>query len=66
LIITEVPTKKVKMTLTGEQEKFAKEFHPAASKIDQPLKIPTRHVTGRCASMKKQGARRHDVKPGTL
>jgi flagellum-specific peptidoglycan hydrolase FlgJ len=63
---TEAPAKKAKMTLTSEQEKFAKQFHPAASKIDQPRKILTRHVTGRGASMKKQGARRHDVKPGTL
>ena len=63
---TEAPAKKAKMTLTAEQEKFAKQFHPAASKIDRPRKIPTRHVTGRGASMKKQGARRHDVKPDTL
>ena len=63
---TEAPAKKAKMTLTAEQEKFAKQFHPAASKIDRPRKIPTRHVTGRGASMKKQGTRRYDVKPGTL
>jgi len=63
---TEAPAKKAKITLTAEQEKFAKQFHPAASKIDRPRKIPTRHVTGRGASMKKQGTRRHDVKPGTL
>jgi len=63
---TEAPAKKAKITLTAEQQKFAKQFHPAASKIDQPRKIPTRHVTGRGASIKKQGTRRHDVKPGTL
>jgi hypothetical protein len=63
---TEAPTKKAKITLTAEQEKFAKQFHPAASKIVRPRKIPTRHVTGRGASIKKQGTRRHDVKPGTL
>jgi hypothetical protein len=63
---TETPAKKAKITLTAEQQKFAKQFHPAASKIDQPRKIPTRHVTGRGASIKKQGTRRHDVKPGTL
>jgi hypothetical protein len=63
---TETPAKKAKITLTAEQHKFAKQFHPAASKIDQPRKIHTRHVTGRGASIKKQGTRRHDVKPGTL
>jgi hypothetical protein len=63
---TEAPAKKTKITLTAEQEEFAKKFHPAASKIDQPRKIPTQHVTGRGASMKKQGERVHDVKPGTL
>ena len=63
---TKAPAKKANMTLTTEQEKFAKQFHPAASKIDRPRKIPTRHVTGRGASMKKQGARRHDVKSDTL
>jgi hypothetical protein len=63
---TEAPSKKAKMTFTAEREKFAKQFHPAASKIDQTRKIPTRHVSGRGASIKKQGARRHDVKPGTL
>ena len=40
---TKAPAKKAKMTLTAEQEKFAKQFHPAASKIDRPRKIPTRH-----------------------
>jgi hypothetical protein len=30
-----VPAKKVKITLTAEQEKFAKQFHPAASKIER-------------------------------
>ncbi len=63
---TETPAKKAKITLTAEQQKFAKQFHPAASKIDQPRKIRTRHVTVRGASIKKQGTRRHDVKPGTL
>jgi hypothetical protein len=42
---TEAPAKKAKITLTAEEEEFAKKFHPAASKIDQPRKIPTRHVT---------------------
>ncbi len=32
---TEAPTKKAKITLTGEQEKFMKQFHPAASKIEE-------------------------------
>jgi hypothetical protein len=59
----ETPAKKAKITLTAEEQKFAKQFHPAASKIDQPRKIPTRHVTGRGASIKKQGTRRHDVNP---
>jgi hypothetical protein len=63
---TEAPAKKAKITLTAEQEKFAKQFRPPASKIDRPRKIPTRHLTGRGASIKKQGTRRHDVKPGTL
>ena len=52
---TEAPAKKAKITLTEEQERFAKQFHPAASKIDQTRKIPTRHVSGRGASIKKQG-----------
>ncbi len=38
---TEAPAKKAKIILTAEQEEFAKKFHPAASKIDQPRKIPT-------------------------
>ncbi len=38
---TEAPVKKAKITLTAEQEEFAKKFHPAPSKIDQPRKIPT-------------------------
>jgi len=40
---TEAPAKKTKITLTAEQEKFAKQFHPAASKIEQARKISTRH-----------------------
>ncbi len=63
---TEAPVKKAKITLTAEQEKFAKQFHPAVSKIEQERKISTRHVSGRGASIKKQGTRRHDVKPDTL
>jgi hypothetical protein len=63
---TETPDKKAKITLTTEQQKFAKQFHASASKIDQPRKMPTRHVTGRGVSIKKQGTRRHDVKPDTL
>ncbi len=71
---TEAPAKKTKITLTAEQEKFAKKFFFAnfsssavsvidqPSKIDQPRKIPTRHVTDRGASMKKQGARRKSLK----
>ncbi len=38
---TDTPAKKAKITLTAEQEEFAKKFHPAASKIDRPRKIPT-------------------------
>ena len=63
---TEAPAKKAKITLTEEQEKFAKQFHPAASKIDKTRKIPSRHVSGRGPSTKKQGSRQHDVKPETL
>ena len=63
---TEAPTKKVKITLTEEEENFAKKFHPAASKIDKERKIPLRHVSGRGSSIKKQGARKHDVKPETM
>jgi hypothetical protein len=51
---TEAPAKKAKMTLTAEQEKFAKQFHLDESKIDRPHKRPTRHVTGRGASMKNR------------
>jgi len=54
---TEAPAKKAKTTLTAEQEEFAKQFHPAASKIDKTRKIRTRHVSGRGASIKKQGAK---------
>ena len=36
---TEAPPKKVKITLTSEQEKFAKQFHPTASKMEQTRKI---------------------------
>ena len=38
----------------------------AASKIDKTRKINLRHVSGRGGSMKKQGARKNDVKPDTL
>ncbi len=37
-----------------------------ASKIDKTRKINLRHVSGRGGSMKKQGARKNDVKPDTL
>ena len=63
---TEAPAKKAKITLTEEQERFAKQFHPAASKIDRTRKITVRHVSVRGSSTKKQGARLHDVKPDTL
>ena len=52
--------------MTEEQERFAKQFHPAVSKIDRTRKITVRHVSGRGSSTKKQGARHHDVKPDTL
>jgi hypothetical protein len=52
--------------LTEEQERFAKQFHPPASKIDKKRKITVRHVACRGSSTKKQGARQHNVKPGTL
>ena len=63
---TETPAKKAKITLTEEQERFAKQFHPDASKIDRTRKITVRHVSGRGSSTKKQVARQHDVKPDTL
>ena len=63
---TEAPAKKAKITLTEEEENFAKKFRPAASKIDKERKIPLRHVSGRVSSIKKQGARKHDVKPETM
>ena len=59
---TEAPANKAKITLTVEEENFAKKFHPAASKIDKERKIPLRHVSGSGSSIKKQGARKHDVK----
>ena len=62
----EAPAKKAKITLTEVQEAFAQQFKPAASKIDKTRKINLRHVSGRGGSMKKQGARKHDVKPDTL
>ncbi len=38
---TEAPAKKAKITLTAEQEKFAKQFHPTVSKIEQTrMKLP--------------------------
>jgi hypothetical protein len=54
------------ITLTEEQERFAKQFHPDVSKIDRTRKITVRHVSDRGSSTKKQGARQHDVKPDTL
>jgi hypothetical protein len=62
---TEVPTKKAKTMLTQEEETFAKKFQPPASKIEKTRKIDLRHVSGWGASLKKQGARRHDVEPET-
>jgi hypothetical protein len=41
---TEAPAKKAKMTLTEEQERFAKQFLPAASKVVRTRKISVRHV----------------------
>ena len=61
----ETPVKKAKIILTEEEEKFDKQFHPVASKMDKPRKIDLRHVSGRGVSMKKQGARKHDVKSDT-
>ena len=61
-----MPAKKAKLALTEDEKIFAKNFHPAASKIDKERKIPLRHVTGRGSSVKKQGARKHDVKPETM
>jgi hypothetical protein len=49
---TESPAKKAKITLTEEEENFAKKFRPAASKIDKERKIPLRHVSGRGSSIK--------------
>ena len=63
---TEAPAKKAKMTLTEEQERFANQFLPAASKVVRTRKISERHVSGRGSSTRKQGARLHDVKPDTL
>ncbi len=60
------PAKKAKITLTEEQERFAKHFRPAVSKIERTRKITVRHVSDRGTSSKKQGARQHDVKPDTL
>jgi hypothetical protein len=63
---TESPDKKVKITLTEEEENFAKKFRPSVSKIDKERKIPLRHVSGRGSFIKKQGARKHDVNPETM
>ena len=52
--------------LTEEEEKFDKQFQSAPSKIDKARKKNQRHVSGRGASLKKQGARNHDVKPETM
>jgi hypothetical protein len=40
---TEAPVKKAKMTLTEEQERFAKQFLPAVSKVVRTRKISVRH-----------------------
>jgi hypothetical protein len=63
---TEAPTKKSKITLTEEQERFANQFLPVASKVVRTRKISVRHVSDRGSSTRKQGARLHDVKPDTL
>jgi hypothetical protein len=63
---TEAPAKKAKIMLTQEEERFTAKFRPAASKIEKARKITLRHVSGRGSSMKKQGTRKHDVKPDTL
>ena len=39
---------------------------PKSTKRDKTWKITLRHVSDRGVSMKKQGARQHDVKPVTL
>ena len=62
----EAPAKKSKIMMTEEEENFAKQFQPVASKMDKPRKIALRHVSDRGVSMKKQGARKHDVKSDTL
>ena len=62
----EAPVEKTKIILTEEEEKFTEQFQHAASKMDKPRKIALRHVSDRGVSMKKQGARKHDVKPDTL
>jgi hypothetical protein len=42
-------------------------FKPAESQIDKTHgKLEPRHVLGRDASIKKQRAKRHDVKPETI
>jgi hypothetical protein len=51
---TEAPVKKTKITLTEKQERFAKQFHPPASKIDRKRKISVRHVVGRDSSTKSK------------
>ena len=63
---TEARAKKAKLTLTEDEKIFAKKFLPAASKIDKERKKALRHVTGRGSSVKRQGARKHDVKPETM
>ena len=40
---TEAPAKKAKMTLTEEQERFAKKFLPVVSKVVRTRKISVRH-----------------------
>ena len=52
--------------LTEEEEKFAEQFQPAVSKIDKARKTTLRRDSGMGASLKKQGGRKHDVKPETL
>lgn len=63
---SEAPTKKPKSILTAAQHTFTQKFKPPPSKVDKPRKLQVRNVTGRGASMKKNGARKGDVKPDTL
>ena len=52
--------------LTEEEEVFAKKFQSPVSKIEKTRKKDLRQVSDRGVSLKKQGARNHDVKPETM